>query len=286
MRSSQAPTGPGTSALTVAECRLALETDFQLYGQFNSSALLTSYVTQLIGAISDRYYTDVQTHLVIAYLGIHTGSNDGWDAQDSGGNSGDVLAEFRAAWMGNIPNQANLAHFLSGANLGGGVAYVNVLCNSSFGFGVSGNLSGNIVWTTWTGQPGNFTWDFVVVAHELGHNFGSRHTHDYCPPLDLCSSNCNGSTMCSQGTLMSYCHLCGGMDNIDLVFHPACANDMRQSVNASCLGSSTLAPGDYVQYLLRFDPTATGLRNATLEFPHDGTNQTQPFRLQLRGTGN
>jgi hypothetical protein len=62
---------------------------------------------------------------------------------------------------------------------------------------------------------------------------------------------------------------------------------MRQAVNSSCLGMSALAAGDYVQYLVRFNPlTATGTRNANLEFSHDAPNQTQPFRLRLRGTAN
>ena len=87
---------------------------------------------------------------------------------------------------------------------------MNVLCNQSFGYGVSANLRGNLDWNTWTGSAGSFTWDFVVLAHELGHNFGAAHTHDYCPPLDACYDNCNSSISCSQGTLMSYCHLCGG----------------------------------------------------------------------------
>jgi hypothetical protein len=282
------PGPPSTSALTVSDCRLALETDFQLFQKFNSSVLLSNYVTAQIGAISDQYVEDVQTTLSIAYLGIHTGANDGWSTQETaGGDALDLLEEFRAAWGTSWPAQADLAHFLSGANLGGGVAYLDVLCNQSFGFGVSANLTGTVNWLTWTGQPGNFTWDFVVVAHELGHNFGSLHTHSYCPPLDQCYTNCNGPTQCPRGTLMSYCHLCGGMSNIDLYFHPVTADIMRGNVNSSCLGAAALQPGDFVQYRVRFNPlTTTGVRSATLQFAHDASNALQPFRVQLSGTAN
>ncbi len=276
---------PPTANLSAPECRLAIETDYQLFQKFGDSQALTSYVTQLIAAASNQYFVDVQTTLAIAYLGVYTDSSDPWTAQDSGGSASNVLDQFRSAWSGgNWPVSANLAHFISGANLGGGVAYVNVLCNQSFGFGVSGNISGNINWGSWTGAPAHFTWDFVVVAHELGHNFGSGHTHSYCPPLDQCYTNCNGSTSCAQGTIMSYCHTCGGMNAIDLRFHPVTANIMRGAVNSSCLGEASLAGGDWVQYNLRFNPlTAAGARNATLEFAHNAANQPQPFRVQLVG---
>ena len=73
---------PPAEALTVADCGVAFETDFQLFQKFGSSTLLTNYVTGLVAAVSDQYFTDVQTRVSIAYLGIHTTSNDGWNAQD------------------------------------------------------------------------------------------------------------------------------------------------------------------------------------------------------------
>jgi hypothetical protein len=284
--------GGSTSALTVAGCTVAFETDFQLFQKFNSSTLLTNYVTALVAAVSDQYFTDVQTTLSIAYLGIHTTSNDGWTSQENASASTvDLLNEFQAAWGTSWPAQANLAHFLSGDSLGGGVAYVNVLCNQLYGFGVSANMTGGVDWSTWTGQPASFTWDFVVVAHEIGHNFGSLHTQDYCPPLDRCYPapfpGCNPSTVCSRGTLMGYCHLCGGMANVDLRFHPVNADIMRAKVNASCLGDSLVQPGGFVQYRVRFNPLETmGARSAALEFAHDATNVARPFRIQLSGTAN
>lgn len=279
--------GPPTQGLSVPNCTLAIETDYQLYQKLGSVPATTTYVTQLIAAVSDQYLTDVQCILSIAYLGVYSSAADPWTSQDGGGDAGDLLDEFRAAWGTSWPASANLAHFISGANLGGGVAYVNALCSASFGFGVSGNINGNVNWGIWSGAPASFTWDFVVVAHELGHNFGTSHTHSYCPPLDQCWINCDGPQSCAQGTIMSYCHTCGGMDNIDLNFHPVVANVLRQRVASSCLGNSSLGAAEYLEYRVRFSPTSVGgPRSAELEFTHDAGNQPQPFRIRLQGTGN
>jgi hypothetical protein len=275
-----------TGASTIAECRMALESDYQLFQNFGSSQQLVQYVTELVAAASARYRIDVQAKLSIAYLGVHSQANDGWNTPDTPGTSSQMLDEFQHAWAGAWPVSANLAHFLSGANLGGGVAYVGVLCDSNFGFAVSGNLNLAIDWSTWTGASGPLTWDFVVFAHETGHNFGASHTHAYCPPLDQCYSNCTGMTVCSQGTLMSYCHLCaGGMSNIDLVFHPFVANVMRGEIDTSCLDAAALAPNEELTWRVQFDPdVGAAPRHSTMTFGHDAHNAPTPFTLELVGS--
>ena len=271
--------------LTLPDARLAIETDFQFYELFNDTTAATQYVTGLIAAVSEAYERDVQTSLSIAYLGIHSTSNDGWSAQDTGGDAGDVLTEFRNAWGGDFPVAADLAHFISGENLGGGIAYLSVLCNQSFGFGVSGNINGNINWGLFTGASSFLNWDFIVVAHELGHNFGSDHTHEFCPPLDDCFTNCDGTSNCPRGTIMSYCHTCGGTGNIDLQFHPHVASVMRSNVFTSCLGEATLDPGSTVELTVSFEPTSTaGGKAAQLTFSHTAPNTGSPIQMNLSGT--
>ena len=283
---------PGTAeigvGITLASGRLAIETDYHLFSLFGDQAAVTTYVTELIAAVATAYERDVQATLEIAYLGVYTTPSDPWSAGDSVGDSSiDLLDEFRANWNANgWPAQADLAHFVSGANLGGGVAYVGVLCSQVFGFGVSANLTGSIDWGTFDGSSGPLTWDFVVVAHELGHNFGASHTQDYCPPLDVCFSNCTGNTGCGRSTLMSYCHLCGsGLANIDLEFHPFNGDIIRGEIAGSCLGAAVLAPGATLGFDVTFEPVdSTGAKAATLLFTHDATNQPSPFRLDLAGT--
>jgi hypothetical protein len=114
----------------------------------------------------------------------------------------------------------------------------------------------------------------MVTAHELGHNFGSPHTHCYntigLTNPDTCFSSetffgqsCfSGTPACPNlptgatyngvtgvfGTLMSYCHILGGC-GLSLVFHPASVNLLDDiilshtlGVNACVLPAADLAP--------------------------------------------
>ncbi len=147
-----------------------------------------------------------------------------------------------------------IAHFLSGKSVNAGVAWLGVLCNGSFntshnggcpgigpdfsnyggGYGFTGGIDANFN----IDNPG-IVWDIEAVAHEIGHNFNSPHTHCYgglegnASPVDQCySGQCGGSGCscgtpslpCGQtgagcGTIMSYCHLLsGGLSNLSLTF--------------------------------------------------------------------
>ena len=226
------------------ECPIAIETDYQLYQVFNSLPAMQNYVTLLITAVSDRMLEQADVILTYPYIGYYTDANDPWQGQDNGLGCGEVLSEFQNAWQGNLPNGAALGHFISGAWLGCGVAWVDVLCNPTWGFSLSCCINGGVNFPV---TQGSNTWDFFVMAHELGHNFGSGHTHDYCPPLDECSDNCNGSINCTNsGTNLSYCHGCpGGMSNITTYYHPTVVNLMRQRAEASCLQPYCPEPEKY-----------------------------------------
>lgn len=241
----------GAAALTsdVLECWMAIETDYQLFQKFASVTAEQNYLNQLFAAANARFLDDISTSLNIVYLGLHTTANDGWVSTDNGAGSGAMLDEFRNAWVGNIPGNAHLAHFVSGAGLGGGVAWLDVLCNPNWSFAVSGDLAGN---TPFPVTQGPLTWDFYVFAHETGHNFAAPHTHELCPPADQCAPSgsfgaCQSTQVCtSSGTIMSYCHLCnGGTSNIGLVFHPANASIMRNAAEASCIPVLCQSPANY-----------------------------------------
>ncbi len=195
--------------------QIAIDTDWEFTGNLfgGSTSASSEYAVTLLGAVSSIYERDVNVALHISYLRLWSNSSDPWNA----GSTGSQLPQFRSYWESNMSDvDRHLAHLFSGRGLGGGIAWVGATC-TSFGYAVSANLSGSFPLPLIDHSHNN--WDVVVVAHELGHNCGTWHTHDYNPPIDGC-----GLGDCSNawgGTIMSYCHTCsGGMSNIVLELHP------------------------------------------------------------------
>lgn len=251
---SPSSTGSGSQSLTTTTltCRMAVETDYQLFTRFNDLAAEQAYLTQLFAAGSARYDEQIDTVLQRVYVAYYTSNSDPWVAPDVGGSSVDMLYELQAYYAGSPPNAANLTTLWSGANLGGGVAWLDVLCDSTYGFSVSGNMTLQGGQTPFPVVQGPSNWDFVVFTHEIGHNFGTPHTHDFCPPIDQCAPSgyygpCQTQQVCiTNGTLMGYCHLCpGGISNVYPYFAQPCADLMRQRAEASCLGPWCTAPVNF-----------------------------------------
>lgn len=89
---------------------------------------------------------------------------------------------------GGYAQMGDLAHLVSFEG-GGGIAYLGQLCsNWGYGTGYSG-LS-----QTFSNVP-LFSWTIEVIAHELGHNIASPHTHackwglNGDEPIDCCGHN-------------------------------------------------------------------------------------------------
>jgi hypothetical protein len=196
--------------------RIAVDTDYEftadLFG--GNTAMSAMYAQTLLAAVSTIYERDVNVTLLLPYIRVWASNADPYVSND--GTTG-FLFEMRDHWnlaMRHVPR--NAVHGLSGRGLGGGVAYLNALCNSEYGHGVSANINGFFPMPVQDNSHDN--WDLMVVAHELGHNFGSGHTHDgYTPPIDGCGDG--DCTLALDSTIMSYCHLCpGGLSNVDMRF--------------------------------------------------------------------
>lgn len=197
-----------------AAIRMAIETDWEFTNLFSGNTEASGeYAATLIGAMSTIYESDVNMAIKICYLRLWASAFDPWTT----GSSGDRLGEFYSHWQTNMDHVfRHLAHMVSGAGLGGGVAYVAAVC-TGYGYAVSGNINGSFPLPIEDYNGNN--WDLMVVAHETGHNCGTWHTHDYSPPIDGCGlGDCTDAW---GGTIMSYCHTCsGGLSNIVMSLHP------------------------------------------------------------------
>jgi metallopeptidase family M12-like protein/VCBS repeat protein len=283
-----------TAALPAHTARIAVETDYEYYTKFNNPTNATNYVGNLLGYASTIYANEINTSLLVQSVSLWTTSSDPWTQ----GNTVCGLMEFGRYW--NLNKQGvsrTIAHFLSGRSLGGGVAWLGVLCAGSFG--ASASCPGLPTDAPWGGGYG-FTasingtfninnptvmWDIMAVAHEIGHNFNSPHSHCYnglggsSSPIDQCysgeagcysgpSASLPGPAGAGSGTIMSYCHLVrGSYSDISLKFgtgHPYGVQPGREAArmssyvgsvasgNPSCLaysgsggGAAAAAPADF-----------------------------------------
>ncbi|MGH7336648.1 MAG: M12 family metallo-peptidase, partial [Myxococcota bacterium] len=239
-----APASAATVPDEVYDAIVAVETDYEYYALFGNTTDALDYMGDLFGYADLVYSREIDTDMFIGFSRLWTGGagSDPWSAT----TSSNALTEFRAYWNANMTaTKRTTAHMLSGKSTGGGVAWVGVLCDnyaspgSSYDYGYSGALGGSFNWDgNQAHNPASVVWDIMVVQHEIGHNFNSPHTHDYCnvggssQPIDRCYQGCAGAGQglpsCSgptpffnggKGTIMSYCHLLsGGYNNQAMTF--------------------------------------------------------------------
>jgi hypothetical protein len=213
--------GGGIDNLPCRRVRLAVDTDWEYTQRFSGNTSASqAYILTLLAAVSEIYVREVNTRFEIVYTRVWSNSNDPYTTT----TINDRLNEFRSHWNSNMGSVSrNLAHMLSGIRSGaGGVAWLGVICSSSYGYGISGYINGTFPYPLVNNHAQN--WDVMVAAHEIGHNFKAPHTHSMSPPVDGCGNN--DCSQASQGTIMSYCHTCsGGMTNIRLDLHPRVINE-------------------------------------------------------------
>jgi len=187
---------------------VAVDTDLAFYGLFNNAAAAQAYIVQVVGAVSDIYMRDLDAELILTFSRLWPSGGEPFSAAD--------LAGFANYWEVNENSNAyHLIHLMSGRRdlAYGGVAYVSGSC-SGYSYAIGGFLLGSF--PTPVDDPDLGNWDVVVVAHEMGHNMGTYHTHDgYTPPIDQCGS----LGIWQRSEIMSYCHTTpGGMLNIEMRF--------------------------------------------------------------------
>lgn len=231
---------------------VAVDTDNEFMSQkfSNNTTNASNYLAQLFVAMNVIYERDLDLTLTQGTTILRTsGTPDPYN--DPGTNAIDQLDEFGEVWAATQGGVSRaFAMQLSGKsaspNSASGIAWVlgnSNYCtrtNSTFnstscsdGQCTSGHYSVSQVFKFGGSTAAN---DVLVIAHELGHNFGADHTHcsdastgagtvssntiDQCFNGEAGSGCFSGAQVCPapatvngvanvRGTLMSYCHLSG-----------------------------------------------------------------------------
>ncbi len=191
------------------EVDIFVECDYQMYQNFNNNVTsVTNYVNTLFGRVATLYSYESIT--------IRVSQIDVWTSNDNYPSGTSALTNFASSKNSSGFN-GDLAILLTndtGAN--GGVAYVNQLCGGN-PYSYADIINSSQAYPT-------YSWDVQVVTHELGHNFGSQHTHscvwgpnnneqiDDCGNVALggggtCYDPANKIIPTGGGTIMSYCHV-------------------------------------------------------------------------------
>ena len=249
--------------------KLAVEIDYFTRQTFTSDQQATDWALAIIAGVSQIYETETNSAIQVVYINIWN-TNDpfsSWVAQSSS-----MLSELKTYWTTNNGSiSRDLVHLMTKrTNTGtGGIAYVDALCSNSWGYGFSSYLDND---TTYNFPNPSYTWNLFCIAHEIGHNYGSKHTH-WCgwaadptttPPfaggvIDNCvdvEGSCTNNPTPQLGTIMSYCHTTSGGSILD--FHEVVVS---QALDPGIANANCLTTCDYYgctdTSAFNYDPNAT-----------------------------
>jgi hypothetical protein len=123
-------------------------------GTINSAL---NYINSLVTAANQVYENEIDTHLNVAFVDLNS-------VYDLSTSTSDALSIMRTAYAASSwHHPVDLHHALLGKGLGGGIAYVGVLCRSDYGYGLTASIGGSFVSLDY-----RVVWDLVAFMHEIG----------------------------------------------------------------------------------------------------------------------
>lgn len=147
----------------VSELNMGIIGDFEFTTARGGDVLAAAAITTRLNNVDGIFSQQLGVQITVQTLETFSGSADPFTDETDASALLDEVAVYRVGTPAQ--NMNGLTHLYTGRSLDGttvGIAYRDALCSSFFGSGLS---EGN----------GSATFDSLVAAHEIGHNFGAPH---------------------------------------------------------------------------------------------------------------
>lgn len=222
----------GNSQLTTtsnSDIENCIQTRYEItnktYSYFENTELLLNWMTAIHNQVATLYANEGITISINKI--IYWASVSSYNFLSGGMNK---LNSFKDNNQDMTEDIGNLIHYENETSYG----FIDGLCSENRFSYSAVNIDFN--------QFPVYSWTVKVIAHEMGHVFGSPHTHDPVwngnnTRIDDCAHN----TMLppNGGTIMSYCHLTEVGINFNYGFGPQPGDLIRNMIsNKSCLGTT------------------------------------------------
>lgn len=248
--------------LNTPDVKVSFEMDYELYRRNNSNEVKTvNWMTAVFNNIQTLFANDgISVSLASVFM---------WQSVDPYVNNQDSYGYLDQFTLEAVSFDGDVAQLIGIDGGQGGLAYLSGLCGNSNKSYCDVNLEFE--------EVPIFSWTVEAMTHELGHQFGSPHTHACAwngdnTPIDVCGPMAGFSEGCDdgpvpyeeQGTIMSYCHLVGGVEvNLANGFGPQPAERIINYLNSVwCLEPLSVESNTFADFSYYPNPS-TGLVNIT-----------------------
>ena len=149
----------------VTTAEIGCDADYEYYADYGSVGATTNRIEWVINAVNIQYERDVDiTHVITTTL-VRTSSQSQPYTRKK---ASQLLNQFRSEWNSNQSSvNRDIAHLFTGKSIIGGtigIAWLGVVCNNNYGYGLVQSDFNN-----------NDSSASDLSAHELGHNWNADH---------------------------------------------------------------------------------------------------------------